>query len=232
MPALVYKNSRAMLRSMVIGAVAVTMWTVLMATSGTLTRAVDPKLAVPDHATATMAAWALPPILQGVVLAGVIAAMQSTVASMLILISGSLVMDVYAKVIRPGASDEVISRLARWVTLGLGAIAFLLALAPPPALEWIVYFAVAGLESSFFVPLLLGLYWRRANAPGAIAGMVAGLGGYILISGYLKQLSFGMHPVVMGISISLVAYVLVTLLTPPPSDEVLQLYWGRDKATA
>lgn len=231
MPALIYKNSRAMLRSMVIGAVAVTLWTVLMATSGTLVRAVDPKLAVPDHATATMTAWALPPLLQGIVLAGVIAAMQSTVASMLILVSGSLVMDVYAKVIRPSASDETISRLARWVTLALGVIAFLLALAPPAALEWIVYFAVAGLESSFFVPLFLGLYWRRANTPGAIAGMLGGLGGYILISGYFKQLSFGMHPVVMGITISLVAYVAVTLLTPPPSSRVLQLYWGKGKVT-
>ncbi|HHY92378.1 MAG TPA: hypothetical protein GX511_03465 [Firmicutes bacterium] len=61
--------------------------------------------------------------------------------------------------------------------------------------------------------------------------MLGGLGGYILISGYFKQLSFGMHPVVMGITISLVAYVAVTLLTPPPSSRVLQLYWGKGKVT-
>ncbi|HHV58316.1 MAG TPA: sodium/panthothenate symporter [Firmicutes bacterium] len=225
-PALIYKNSKAMLRSVVIGAIAVTLWTVLMATTGTLARAVDPNLAIPDHATATMTAWGLPPVLQGIVLAGVTAAMQSTVASMLILISGSLLMDVYAKVIRPGVSLEQIAPLARWVTLALGVVAFALALSPPHALEWIVYFAVAGLESSFFVPLLFGLYWRRANTPGAIAGMVGGLGGYILIAGYLKNLSFGMHPVVMGLAISFVSYIVVTMLTPPPSEKVLQLYWG------
>lgn len=227
MPALIYKNSKAMLRSVPIGAIAVTLWTVLMATTGTLARAVDPKLAIPDHATATMTAWALPPVLQGVVLAGVTAAMQSTVASMLILVSGSLLMDVYAKVIRPGVAPEMLGPWARWLTLALGVAAFLLALSPPHALEWIVYFAVAGLESSFFIPLFLGLYWRRANTPGAIAGMAGGLVGYILIAGYLKKLSFGMHPVVMGIAISLVSYVAVTLLTPPPPQRVLELYWGK-----
>ncbi|NLG86729.1 MAG: hypothetical protein GX489_05880 [Firmicutes bacterium] len=154
--------------------------------------------------------------------------MQSTVASMLILLSGSLLMDVYAKVIRPDVSLEKIGTLARPVTLILGIIAFLLALFPPKALEWIVYFAVAGLESSFFVPLLAGLYWRRANVQGAIAGMVGGLGAYIIIAGYLKNLSFGMHPVVMSLAISAISYFVVTLVTPPPSETVLRLYWGKD----
>ncbi|MGI6130064.1 MAG: sodium/pantothenate symporter [bacterium] len=227
-PALLHKNSKAMLRSVVIGAIAVTAWTILMATTGALARVADPNLAVPDHATATMTMWALPPILRGVVLAGVTAAMQSTVASMMILLSASLLMDVYAKVIRPDASMEKIGSLAQPFTLGLGVIAFLMALAPPAALEWIVYFAVAGLESSFFIPLLAGLYWRRANVPGAIAGMVAGLGGYIVIAGYLKHLAFGMHPVVMSLLISGASYYVVTIATPPPSDDVVQLYWGKN----
>ena len=225
--ALIFKNSRAMLRSISIGAVSVTLWTILMATTGTLARVVDPNLAVPDHATATMTMWALPPVLRGVVLAGVTAAMQSTVASMTILLSGSLLMDVYARVLRPDTSVERISSLVRPVTFVLGMAAFLMALSPPKALEWVVYFAIAGLESAFFVPLLAGLYWRRANVPGAIAGMVGGLGSYIIIAGYLKQLAFGMHPVVMALLVSAVSYVVVTLLNPPPSQEVLQLYWGK-----
>lgn len=226
-PALIYKDSKAMLRSILIGAIAVTLWTVLMATTGTLARAVDPNLAVPDHATPLMTTWALPPIFQGIVLAGVVAAMQSTVASMLLLISGSLLMDVYIKVIRPSATHEQVAPMSRWVTLALGVLALAFALKPPHALEWIVYFAVSGLESTFFVPLVLGLYWRRGNTPGSIAGMIGGLGGYILIAGYLKNLSFGMHPVVMGVAISFVCYVVVSLLTPAPPDKVLQLYWGR-----
>jgi sodium/pantothenate symporter len=227
-PALIYKNSRAMLRAVVIGAIAVTIWTVLMATTGTLARVADPNLVVPDHATATMTMWGLPPVIGGIVLAGVTAAMQSTVAAMLILLSGSLLMDVYAKVIRPDASFEKISSVTAPFTLGLGMVALLLALSPPKALEWIVYFAVAGLESSFFVPLLAGLYWRRANVYGAIAGMVGGLGAYIIIAGYLKNLAFGMHPVVMSLFVSAVSYFVVTLATPPPSEKVLRLYWGKE----
>lgn len=225
--ALIFKNSKAMLRSVVIGGIAVTIWTILMSTTGTLARVVDPNLAIPDHATATMTMWALPPILRGVILAGVTAAMQSTVASMMILLSGSLLMDVYAKVLRPNTSNAKVSSLARPVTLVLGLITFIIALFPPDALEWIVYFAMAGLESAFFVPLLVGLYWRRGNIQGAIASMIGGLGSYILISGYLEHLSFGMHPVVMSITVSTILYIAVSLATPAPSREVLQLYWGK-----
>lgn len=232
LPALIFKNSRAMLKSMVIGAFVVTIWTVMMATTGTLTNAVDPKLAIPDKAIPTMMGWALPPALQGIVLTGVNAAMQSTVAAMLMLISGSLVMDIYAKVFKPTASYESIGKAARWVTLGLGVIAFIFALSPPPALEWIVYFAIAGLESSLFLPLLVGLYWKRANTQGAIAGMLGGLLGYALVSKYFTQFTFGMHPVVAGMVISAVFYFGGTFLAPPPPKHILQLYWGKEKVAA
>ncbi len=46
-----------MLRSVIIGAISVTIWTILMSTTGTLARVVDPNLAIPDHATATMTMW-------------------------------------------------------------------------------------------------------------------------------------------------------------------------------
>jgi sodium/pantothenate symporter len=229
MPALIYKSSKAMLKALVIGAIVVTIWTVFMATTGTLAQAVNPDLKIPDKAIPTMMTWALGPVWRGIVLTGVVAALQSTVAAMVMLMSGSLVMDIYAKVFKPQATFESLRPMARWATLAIGVAAFCLAVFPPPALEWIVYFAVAGLESSLFVPLLFGLYWKRANTPGALAGMVGGLAGYILIAGYLKKLAFGMHPVIMGILISLICFMVVTYLTPSPSGHILQLYWGKER---
>jgi sodium/pantothenate symporter len=229
MPALIYRSSRAMLKAAVIGALVVTTWTVFMATTGTLTQAVNPNLTIPDKAIPTVMAWALGPALQGVVLTGVVAALQSTVAAMVMLMSGSLVMDIYAKVFKPQATFDHIRPLARGATLAIGGAAFCLAICPPRTLEWIVYFAIAGLESSLFFPLLLGLYWKRVNTQGALAGMLGGLVGYILIAGYLKKLAFGMQPVCMGLLISLICLIVVTYLTPPPSRKVLQLYWGRER---
>jgi sodium/pantothenate symporter len=231
MPALIYKSSKAMLKALVIGAIVVTIWTVFMATTGTLAQAVNPDLKIPDKAIPTMMTWALGPILRGIVLTGVVAALQSTVAAMVMLMSGSLVMDIYGKVFKPHATFESLRPVARWATLAIGVAAFCLAIFPPPALEWIVYFAVAGLESSLFLPLLFGLYWKRANTPGALAGMVGGLAGYILIAGYFKKLAFGMHPVIMGILISFVCFMVVTHVTPPPSRQTLQLYWGKGRPT-
>jgi ABC-type uncharacterized transport system permease subunit len=59
--------------------------------------------------------------------------------------------------------------------------------------------------------------------------MIGGLAGYILIAGYLKKLAFGMHPVMMGILISFICFMVATYLTPPPSRHILQLYWGKER---
>jgi sodium/pantothenate symporter len=225
-PALIYKNSRSMLKSIVLGAIAVTIWTVMMSVTGTLVNSIDPALPVSDLATPTAAAWALSPFLQGLIIAGVTAAIQSTVASMLILMSSSVATEMFT-IVKLNATDEDVKKVSIVATIFLGLLSFGLSVYPPEALEWIVYFAIAGLESAFFFPVLLGLYWKRVNPTGALAGILGGLAGYIAIAGYLKHLTFGMHAVVMGVSISFVCLMIGTYLGAPPSRKTLELYWGK-----
>lgn len=225
-PALIYKNSRSMLKAVLIGAIAVTIWTVMMGVTGTLVNSFEPNLTVSDLATPTAAAWALSPFLQGLIIAGITAAVQSTVASMLILMSSSVATEMYT-IIKTDTTDESVKKVSILSTVIIGLITFVFAVYPPDALEWIVYFAVAGLESAFFFPVLLGLYWKRSNPTGALAGILGGLIGYITVAGYLKHLSFGMHAVVMGVSISLICMLIGTYLGAPPSRKTLELYWGK-----
>jgi sodium/pantothenate symporter len=130
-------------------------------------------------------------------------------------------------IVKSNATDEGIKKVSIASTVVLGLLSLGLSVYPPEALEWIVYFAIAGLESAFFFPVLLGLYWKRVNPTGALAGILGGLAGYIAIAGYLKQLTFGMHAVVMGVSISLVCLLIGTYLGAPPSRKTLELYWGK-----
>ncbi len=130
-------------------------------------------------------------------------------------------------------------------TVGVGLVVATLALRPPEFLQLIVIFASAGLAASFLMPALLGAFWRRANAAGAIAAMLAGGGTTLLLYAYGSYLGLtdrgydqgigpprsafgpyyllGLEPAVWGLLASLVAGVVVSLLTPPPDPKRVAL---------
>lgn len=84
------------------------------------------------------------------------------------------------------------------------------------------------MQSAFLWPMVLGLYWKRANAAGALASMGTGLITYFLMVSFVKRF-YGMHVIVPTLVIALVAFVLVSLATKGPDTNILQLFWGRDK---
>ena len=90
---------------------------------------------------------------------------------------------------------------------------------------WLNLFATAGQLSTFLWPTILGLYWKRANKEGAIAGMIGGIGSYIYFN-YLLPRPLAMHPIVASLAISLAAFVIVSKMTKEPSKEIIQTFWG------
>ena len=155
----------------------------------------------------------LPAWLAGIVLAAPLAAIMSTVDSLLILVSSSIVKDVYINYIKPDASEKSIKRLSFGVTTILGSIVFLLALNPPDLLIFLNLFAFGGLEAAFIWPVVLGLYWSYGNKYGAIASMVTGIISYIALHFYNEAYGylFGIHTVVLPVILSLIAYVAFSL---------------------
>jgi sodium/pantothenate symporter len=81
---------------------------------------------------------------------------------------------------------------------------------PPSLIVNVNLFAFGGLEATFLWPILLGLYWRKAEKYGALSSIVLGLVSYILIK-TVYVIKF-IEPVVISLSISLVAFVIVSLL--------------------
>jgi cation/acetate symporter len=177
----------------------------------------------------------LPYVISGLVAAGGMAAAMSTADGLLLAMANALSHDLYYKIIDPKAETKKRLLTARLLLLGIGAAGALVASLKLTgilgAVAWAFCFAMSGL----FFPLVLGVWWKRANREGAIAGMLVGLfaGWWYLVAVRnpdawygisapwigLTDLRFG----IVGITASLIAMVVVTLLTPAPDEETQRM---------
>ncbi|WP_018953553.1 sodium:solute symporter family protein [Thioalkalivibrio sulfidiphilus] len=173
----------------------------------------------------------LPYVISGLVAAGGMAAAMSTADGLLLAMANALSHDLYYKIIDPKAETRKRLLTARVLLIVIGAGGALVASMQLTgilgAVAWAFCFAMSGL----FFPLVLGVWWKRANRQGALAGMLVGLfvGWWYLIAVRnpdawygisapwlgLNDLRFG----IVGITASLIAMVVVTLLTPAPDKE-------------
>lgn len=223
-----YRDSGAMHRGIIISSVVLTIVMLGMHLTGALGRAVIPGLEPVDRVIPEMALHLLSPTLAGIFLAGPLAAIMSSVDSQLILASAAIVKDLYINHIVSGKEridEKKIKRLSVLITALLGGISFLIAFNPPSVIVWINLFAFGGLEAAFLLPTLLGLYWKRANAVGAIASMVTGVFSFIGISQITNRV-LGMHVIVPAIMFALFIFVVVSLITEPPSQGIINVFWG------
>ena len=209
-----YKNSKAMHRALVIGTIVVGVIMLGMHLIGVFARPVLPGIEVADQVIPLVALEVLPPWLAGVLLAAPMAAIMSTVDSLLLLVSSTVVKDVYLNYIKPEAKEKEVKTVSLSVTALIGVVAFVLAISPPDLLVFLNLFAFGGLEAAFIWPIVLGLYWKYANKKGAIASMIVGISSYIAIHLYNNANGdlFGVHAVTVPVVISFIVFVVVSLL--------------------
>ena len=166
----------------------------------------------------------LPYVISGLVAAGGMAAAMSTADGLVLAISNALSHDIYYKIINPKAETAKRLIVARVLLVIIGfagaTIAALEIQGILGSVIWAFDFAMSGL----FFPLVLGVWWKRANAQGAVAGMLLGLisGSAYLIwvrnggAGFwgVTQLTFG----IVGSLVSLVSMIVVSLITKAPDS--------------
>ncbi|HLR52331.1 MAG TPA: sodium/pantothenate symporter [Candidatus Avamphibacillus sp.] len=210
--AMSYKNSKSMHRAIIIGTIVVGFIMLNMHLIGVFARPILPGIEVGDKVMPLIALEVMPAWLAGIVLAAPMAAIMSTVDSLLLLVSSTIVKDVYINYVKPEASNQRIKRLSIGITGVLGVIVFLMALNPPNLIIWLNLFAFGGLEAAFIWPIIMGLYWKKGNKYGALASMATGVILYILSDTFYPQ-PFGLHSVVLPVVISFIAYVVVSLAT-------------------
>jgi len=162
----------------------------------------------------------------GLVAAGAMAAALSTAGGLMISISSSFAHDIYYRVFNPQASERKRLFVGRVSIVVATLLAGLIALNPPGAITQIVAWAFAIASGTFFPALVLGVWWKRANAQGTIAGLLVGLGvtlSYIFAAKYGGFTILGIIDTGAGIFGAIAAFatnIIVSLATPAPSKEL------------
>ena len=155
----------------------------------------------------------LPPGLLGLMMAAYFSAIMSTADSCLMAASGNAVTDIIEKFFNLKGDQKKILRLSQIMTFVLGAFALLLASSMQNVLELMLY-SYAFMVSGLFIPVLGALFWKKAGSIGAFWAMIGG-GTTTLILIILKtELPFGLDPNIFGISVSLILFILLTLIFP------------------
>lgn len=162
----------------------------------------------------------------GLVAAGAMAAALSTAGGLMISISSSFAHDIYYRIINPQASEQKRLLIGRISIVVATLLAGIIALNPPGAITQIVAWAFALATGTFFPALVLGVWWKRANAKGTIAGMLVGLAVtliYIFSAKYGGFTILGIIDTGAGIFGAIAAFatnMIVSLSTRAPSQEL------------
>ena len=224
--AMSYKNSKSLHSGIIYGTIVSLVLLMGMHLAGAFGVTQVSGIASGDLVIPTLITNLFNPVVAGIILAGPLAAVMSTVDSQLLVVVAAIVNDLLVNYIKPELKANF--KKLRTITIAtcfvVGAIIVALAFDPPELMVWLNLFATAGQLSTFLWPTILGLYWKGANAPGAIAGMVSGIGTYLYFNYYLPR-PLGLHPIVPSLALSLLAFVVVAKMTKKPSEKVIRLFW-------
>ena len=224
---LAYKNTKSLKTAVVVGSISSVIVYLALLLVGVIVRVIAPDMTVSDYVTPYLSFLTMPSPLVGVMLSAVASAIQSTVASMLLVICAVICKDLYKDVIRPDASEAQIKKITPAVLILTCVVVLAISFNPPDAVQVLVNFAVGGLASALLFPLLLGLYWKRGNEYGALAGVISGFVYYILASSVCKGLAFGLNAFIPAVILSGLLMVVVSLATPKPPLGVVQVWFGK-----
>ncbi|OIN26290.1 sodium/proline symporter PutP [Vibrio barjaei] len=159
------------------------------------------------------------PVVAGILLAAILAAIMSTADSQLLVSSSALAEDFYKQIINKDATSEQVVMVGRVGVILLSIIALVLAMTPDSSVLGLVSYAWAGFGAAFGPAILLSLYWSGMNRNGAIAGILVG-GVTIVVWKQLTGGIFDIYEIVPGFILSWIAIMVVSSMTGGPDKAV------------
>lgn len=166
----------------------------------------------------------LPPLLAGLVMAGILAATISSSDSYLLIAASAVSLNIFKGILKKDASDKQVMTMSRIILLLIAVVGVIIAMDENSVIFTIVSFAWAGFGAVFGPIMLFSLFWKRTTQAGAVAGMVTGGVMVFLWKLALKPLGgvFGIYELFPAFVLSCLAILLVSLLTPAPSAQIQQ----------
>ena len=170
------------------------------------------------------------PFIGGIFICGILAAIMSTADSQLLVCSSAVSTDIYKDILKPDADDKKVLQVGRITTLVVAVIAAFIAWDPNSSIMGLVSDAWAGLGAAFGPLVVMSLFWKRTNLPGAVAGLVSGAATVLvwdylpLVGGQTLSAATGLYSLLVGFIISLACIVIVSLATKAPSDAILDQF--------
>jgi sodium/proline symporter len=158
------------------------------------------------------------PLITGFLLAAILAAIMSTISSQLLVTASAFTQDFYKAFFHRTASEKELVLVGRLSLLAVALIALLLAANPNKTILNLVAYAWAGFGSAFGPVVLLSLYWKRMTKWGALAGMIAGA-ITVMVWEQIEAVQ-AVYEMIPGFAACTIAIILVSLLTPKPSDKI------------
>ncbi|WP_302806067.1 sodium/proline symporter [Cloacibacillus porcorum] len=189
---------------------------------GLICRVIMPTIHDPEFAFPVLIKDRLHPMVAGVVLAAVFSAILSTLDSLIMVVSQTVHLDIIEGVFNKKLSDRWATLVGRIVIVSVGICGACIALSNTRMVFWFVLYAWAVMGASFAPPLILGLYWKRVTALGALGGIITG--GVVTVLWYntpfLKEIMYEMLPAALS---STFVTVAVSFMQEAPADGEAQI---------
>lgn len=163
----------------------------------------------------------LPPGIGALAIGGITAGIISTADTQLPIMAQNITRDIWQRSVDPGLAEAKLLFWTRVAVAVLCAVGMALAFLPAETMFWVALFGAGMLGSGYFVPLVLGLHWRRANKTAAFVSMAVGTSVYLVstIAPRMK-VTIPLHPVIWGVTGALASFLVVALCTKPSSKEI------------
>ncbi|WP_174732147.1 sodium:solute symporter family protein [Mesobacillus harenae] len=155
------------------------------------------------------------PLMMGIIAAGIMAAVMSSTDALLLAVSSAVAYDLYKGVLKPEATQKQVLRVSFVVTWIIGIVVMLFSINPPPFLIVLYTAAVGFMVASFFNPLVLGIWWKKANAAGAVAGLSVGAISF-LIAFFAFEMPYNTE-ILIALPLSFISMFTVSSITASTS---------------
>ncbi len=167
------------------------------------------------------------PWVAGIIMAGILSAVMSTLSCQLLVCSSTLTEDFYKSFLRKNASQKELVWVGRLMVLAISVFAIWLASNPESKVLGLVAYAWAGFGAAFGPLIILSLFWKRMTLNGALAGMIVGA---VVVIGWKNLFaSTGIYEIIPGFVLATITIIVVSLLGKQPGKEVTDRFEEADR---